>query len=143
MRFAKWQSLPSSCSKLAATKKQPAVQVITIGRSWWKLLSKNTTFTHDIKCHKSDWISHLGLLMTPAHILHYWHCNKILFCASNAISSHDSLRCLKKESFFNSLVSLSQEDCRRCKSQVWQCHNHVPITYYTCFECTVCYTQLF
>ena len=66
MRFTKGHILTSSRSKEAAAGLEPAIKVITIGKSWWKLLLKNATFMHDIKCPKSTCLSYLGL-MIPEH----------------------------------------------------------------------------
>ena len=61
MRFAKGHILTSSHSKEAAGL-QPAVKVITIGKTWWELLWKNATFMHNIKCYKSACTVCLGML---------------------------------------------------------------------------------
>ena len=66
--FAMGHILTSSCLKEATTGRQPAVKVITIVNIWWKLMWKNATFMHNIKCYKSAYIVCLGMLMIPEHM---------------------------------------------------------------------------
>ena len=66
MRFTKGHILTSSRKKEAVAGLEPAIKVITIGKSWWKLLLKNATFMHNIKCYKSACLAYLGLII-PDH----------------------------------------------------------------------------
>ena len=99
--FAMGHILTSLCLKEAATYSnifvlQPAVKVITIVNIWWKLMWKNATFTHNIKCYKSACIAYLGLLMIPEHTALM---TLIKYCFTwNVFSSHNNF-CLKQKVF--------------------------------------------